>query len=97
MTRDDLLQQLTHFVAQGVRVPEQAFEIARSVQLERFERTSPRAAALTILRMGLQRRYDFLTVTRSMLDRIEEPASASRPRSLSPARSSARSTSRLSS
>ncbi len=58
-------------VSQGVSVPEQAFEIARTIPLERFERTSPRTAALTVLRMGLQRRFAFLAVRPSLLRRLD--------------------------
>ena len=62
MSRDDLVSQLMLLVAQGVRVPEQAFEIARTIPLERFERSGARVAALTVLRMGAQRRFGLPSV-----------------------------------
>ncbi len=71
MSRDDLVRHLMLLVSQGVRVPEQAFEIAQSVPLERFERTHPRTAALTVLRMGLQRRFAYLAVRPSLLERFD--------------------------
>ncbi len=81
MSRDDLMQYLMLFVSQGVRVPEQAFELARTVDLKHFERTPPRTAALTILRMGLQRRFSFLAVRPSLLENaLARPTAATRKR-----------------
>ncbi len=93
MSRDDLVQHLMLFVSQGIRVPEQAFEIARTIDLERFERTPPRAAALMVLRMGLQRRFGFLTIRSSLLEQVD--AGSSRPRQASPLRRTARARLRL--
>lgn len=84
MNRDDLVQHLMLFVAQGVRVPEQAFDIARTIDLQRFERTPPRSAALTVLRMGLQRRFGFLTIRSSLLEQLEAGAAHTRPAPSSP-------------
>lgn len=70
MQRDELIQHLSSFVSQGIRVPEQAFEIARNIDLARFERTPVREAAILLLRMALQKRFGFLTVRSSLVDRL---------------------------
>jgi hypothetical protein len=84
MKRDDLMQHLMLFVSEGVRVPEQAFDIARTIDLNRFKHMPLRAAAVTILRMGLQRRFGFLSIRNSLLDQValdpvrSQPASSAR-------------------
>jgi len=84
MNRDDLMQHLMLFVSEGVRVPEQAFDIARTIDLNHFEHTPPRAAAVTVLRMGLQRRFGFLSIRNSLLDQLAPNPARSQP--ASPAR-----------
>lgn len=90
MNRDDLLRHLMVLVTQGVRVPEHAFEIAQTIPLERFQNSSPRVAALTVLRMGLRRRFGFFSVRPSLLEKggAEDTGAtaARRHRRLSPCR-----------
>jgi hypothetical protein len=60
MNRDDLIGQLASCVGQGMRVPDEAFRLAASIDLERFNGMSVHSAALLVLRMGLQKRFRFL-------------------------------------
>ncbi len=71
MTRDELTRHLSNFASHGVSVPTQAFEIAETIDLSRFERSSPRQAALLVLRMALQKRFSFLTVRPSLLESVD--------------------------
>lgn len=86
MTRDDMIQHLSFFVSQGISVPEQAFDMARTMDMARFERTTARQAALLVLRMALQRRFSFLTVRPSLLDDLSRHAEKQQDISLSPVR-----------
>jgi hypothetical protein len=69
MNRDDLIGQLASCVGQGMRVPEEAFRLAASIDLQRFKGMSVHSAALLVLRMGLQKRFRFLTVRPSTIER----------------------------
>jgi hypothetical protein len=69
MNRDDLIGQLASCVGQGMRVPDEAFRLAASIDLERFKGMSVHSAALLVLRMGLQKRFRFLTVRPSTVER----------------------------
>jgi hypothetical protein len=52
-----------------MRVPEEAFRLAASIDLQRFKGMSVHSAALLVLRMGLQKRFRFLTVRPSTIER----------------------------
>ena len=69
MTRDDLIGQLASCVGQGMRVPDEAFRLAASIDLERFKGLSVHSAALLVVRMGLQKRFRFFTVRPSTVER----------------------------
>lgn len=69
MSRDDLIGQLASCVGQGMRVPDEAFRLAASIDLQRFKSMSVHSAALLVLRMGLQKRYSFFTVRPSTVER----------------------------
>lgn len=69
MNRDDLIGQLASCVGQGMRVPDEAFRLAASIDLERFKGMSVHSAALLVLRMGLQKRFRFFTVRPSTVER----------------------------
>lgn len=69
MSRDDLIGQLASCVGQGMRVPDEAFRLAASIDLQRFTGMSVHSAALLVLRMGLQKRFRFLTVRPSTIER----------------------------
>jgi hypothetical protein len=69
MTRDDLIGQLASCVGQGMRVPDEAFRLATSIDLERFKGLSVHSAALLVVRMGLQKRFRFFTVRPSTVER----------------------------
>ena len=47
MNRDDLIGQLASCVGQGMRVPDEAFRLAASIDLERFNGMSVHSAALS--------------------------------------------------
>ncbi|CAM8649935.1 hypothetical protein MCEMAEM21_02534 [Oxalobacteraceae bacterium] len=69
MNRDELIGQLASCVGQGMRVPEEAFRLAASIDLQRFKGMSVHSAALLVLRMGLQKRFRFFTVRPSTVER----------------------------
>jgi hypothetical protein len=69
MNRDDLIGQLASCVGQGMRVPDEAFRLAASIDLQRFKVMSVHSAALLVLRMGLQKRFRFFTVRPSTIER----------------------------
>lgn len=69
MNRNDLIGQLTAFVGQGMRVPEEAFRLAHTIDLQRFRGVSVHAAATLVLRMGLQKRFRFFSVRPSVVER----------------------------
>jgi hypothetical protein len=69
MNRDDLIGQLASCVGQGMRVPDEAFRLAASIDLERFNDMSVHSAALLVLRMGLQKRFRFFAVRPSTVER----------------------------
>ncbi|MFM7226088.1 MAG: hypothetical protein ACKO10_00885 [Betaproteobacteria bacterium] len=69
MSRDDLIGQLTSCVGQGMRVPEEAFRLAASIDMQRFKGMSVNSAALLVLRMGLQKRFRFFAVRPSTIER----------------------------
>ena len=69
MNRDDLIGQLSSCVGQGMRVPEEAFRLAATIDMQRFKGMSVNSAALLVLRMGLQKRFRFFTVRPSTVER----------------------------
>ncbi len=69
MNRGDLIGQLASCVGQGMRVPDEAFRLAASIDLERFKGMSVHSAALLVLRMGLQKRFRFFAVRPSTVER----------------------------
>jgi len=52
-----------------MRVPDEAFRLAASIDLERFKGLSVHSAALLVVRMGLQKRFRFFTVRPSTVER----------------------------
>lgn len=95
MNRDDLVGQLANCVGQGMRVPEEAFRLAATIDMQRFKGLSVHAAALLVLRMGLQKRFRSFTVRPSTVEReaahllgesgkVESKLSARRPLGLAP-------------
>jgi hypothetical protein len=69
MNRDDLVGQLAAYVGQGMRVPEEAFRLADTIDLQRFKGLSVHTAATMVLRMGLQKRFRFFSVRPSVVER----------------------------
>ncbi len=68
MSRDQLVEYLSSCAAQGIRVPQEAFDLASTIDLNRVAHLPMRDAALLVLRMGLQAHFRFLTVRPSLLD-----------------------------
>lgn len=69
MSRNELIQHLVACKDQGIKVPQEAFDLANTIDLARLERLPLREAALVILRMGLQARFRFLAIHPSLLDK----------------------------